>query len=98
MDQRNRPHQAPHPRVNGKLERSHRIDAEEFHALLDGVVIDDAKTFNKKQTPRMDVLCCAVRCRYSAALSGRPASRMDGPQRAGMAADDEPREIGRDVG
>ncbi|WP_415623357.1 integrase core domain-containing protein, partial [Mycobacterium simiae] len=36
------------PRLNGKAERSHRIDAEEFYALLDGVVIDDAKVFNNK--------------------------------------------------
>jgi transposase InsO family protein len=36
------------PRLNGKVERSHRIDAEEFYALLDGVVIDDAKLFNTK--------------------------------------------------
>jgi transposase InsO family protein len=36
------------PRLNGKVERSHRIDAEEFYALLDGVVIDDAKVFNNK--------------------------------------------------
>jgi transposase InsO family protein len=36
------------PRLNGKVERSHRIDAEEFHALLDGVVIDDAQIFNQK--------------------------------------------------
>ena len=37
-----------HPRLNGKVERSHRIDAEEFYALLDGLVIDDAKVFNNK--------------------------------------------------
>src|SRR5271166_3782503 len=36
------------PRLNGKVERSHRIDAEEFYALLDGLVIDDAKIFNNK--------------------------------------------------
>jgi len=36
------------PRLNGKVERSHRIDAEEFYALLDGLVIDDAKVFNNK--------------------------------------------------
>ena len=36
------------PRLNGKVERSHRIDAEEFYALLDGLVIDDAKVFNTK--------------------------------------------------
>ena len=36
------------PRLNGKVERSHRIDAEEFYRLLDGVVIDDTKLFNDK--------------------------------------------------
>jgi transposase InsO family protein len=36
------------PRLNGKVERSHRIDAEEFYRLLDGVVIDDPKVFNDK--------------------------------------------------
>ncbi|MFL6098590.1 MAG: IS481 family transposase [Actinomycetales bacterium] len=36
------------PRLNGKVERSHRIDAEEFYRMLDGVVIDDAKIFNDK--------------------------------------------------
>jgi len=36
------------PRLNGKVERSHRIDAEEFYRLLEGVVIDDANVFNDK--------------------------------------------------
>lgn len=36
------------PRLNGKVERSHRIDAEEFCRLLDGAVIDDAGLFNDK--------------------------------------------------
>jgi transposase InsO family protein len=36
------------PRLNGKVERSHRIDAEEFYRLLDGVVIDDTRLFNEK--------------------------------------------------
>ncbi len=36
------------PRLNGKVERSHRIDAEEFYRLLEGTVIDDAKVFNDK--------------------------------------------------
>jgi hypothetical protein len=35
-------------RLNGKVERSHRIDAEEFYRMLDGVVIDDADVFNNK--------------------------------------------------
>jgi transposase InsO family protein len=36
------------PRLNGKVERSHRIDAEEFYNMLDGVLIDDAEVFNDK--------------------------------------------------
>jgi transposase InsO family protein len=36
------------PRLNGKVERSHRIDAEEFYMLLEGVVIDDTQLFNDK--------------------------------------------------
>ena len=36
------------PRLNGKVERSHRIDAEEFYQLLDGVLIDTAEVFNDK--------------------------------------------------
>ena len=39
----------PHtPRLNGKVERSHRIDEEEFYRLLDGLVIDDTNLFIKK--------------------------------------------------
>jgi transposase InsO family protein len=34
------------PRLNGKVERSHRIDAEEFYRMLDGVMIDDTELFN----------------------------------------------------
>ena len=34
------------PRLNGKVERSHRIDAEEFYRMLEGVVIDDTGVFN----------------------------------------------------
>jgi transposase InsO family protein len=36
------------PRLNGKVERSHRIDAEEFYRLLEGVVVDDARVFADK--------------------------------------------------
>ena len=38
------------PRLNGKVERSHRIDAEEFYRQLDGVVIDSARVFNDRLT------------------------------------------------
>jgi transposase InsO family protein len=36
------------PRLNGSIERSHRIDTEEFYRLLDGVVIDDINIFNAR--------------------------------------------------
>lgn len=42
------PREVRRRRLNGKVERSHRIDAEEFYRLLDGVVIDDAQVFNDK--------------------------------------------------
>jgi transposase InsO family protein len=36
------------PRLNGKVERSHRIDQEEFYRMLQGVVIDDTQLFNER--------------------------------------------------
>ena len=36
------------PRLNGKVERSHRIDDEEFYRMLKGVVIDDTGLFNQR--------------------------------------------------
>jgi transposase InsO family protein len=36
------------PRLNGKVERSHRIDAEEFYRMLEGVVIDDTALFSDR--------------------------------------------------
>jgi transposase InsO family protein len=36
------------PRLNGKVERSHRIDNDEFYRLLEGVVVDDSGLFNEK--------------------------------------------------
>ena len=36
------------PRLNGKVERSHRIDEEEFYRMLKGTVIDETKLFNEK--------------------------------------------------
>ncbi|WP_416237654.1 integrase core domain-containing protein [Streptomyces sp. NBC_00162] len=36
------------PLLNGKVERSHRIDSEEFYRLLEGQVIDDVSLFNTK--------------------------------------------------
>jgi transposase InsO family protein len=36
------------PRLNGKVERSHRIDSKEFYRLLQGQVIDDTNPFTEK--------------------------------------------------
>jgi len=36
------------PRLNGKVERSHHIDKDDFYSLLRGVVIDSSKLFNEK--------------------------------------------------
>jgi transposase InsO family protein len=36
------------PRLNGKVERSHRFDGEEFNRMLKGVIIDDTELFNDK--------------------------------------------------
>ncbi len=36
------------PRLNGKVERSHRIDAEESCRLLDGAVIDESGLFSER--------------------------------------------------
>ncbi len=36
------------PRLNGKVERSHRIDGEEFYRMLDGVVVDDSELFAER--------------------------------------------------
>jgi len=36
------------PRLNGKVERSHRIDQEEFYRMLEGVMVDDTELFNDR--------------------------------------------------
>ena len=36
------------PRMDGKFERSHRIDNEEFYRQLEGVVINDTGLFKEK--------------------------------------------------
>lgn len=36
------------PRLNGKVERSHRIDADEFYKLLEGIVVDDSGLFAER--------------------------------------------------
>jgi transposase InsO family protein len=46
------------PRLNGKVERSHRIDAEEFYRQLKGVLIDDAQLFNDRLQEWQDFCNC----------------------------------------
>jgi transposase InsO family protein len=41
-------------RGNGKVERSHRIDGEEFYRQLKGVVIDDTQLVNDKLAEGQD--------------------------------------------
>jgi hypothetical protein len=41
-------HQAGHPPLNVKVERSHRTDDEEFYRMFKGVVIDDTELFNER--------------------------------------------------
>lgn len=36
------------PRLNGKVERSHRIDQEGFYRMLEGVVIDSTGLFKDR--------------------------------------------------
>jgi hypothetical protein len=48
------------PRLNGTVERSHRIDAEEFYRLFDGVVIDDAVSRMMRKRPRRRHVMMAV--------------------------------------
>ena len=36
------------PRLNGKVERSHRIDDEEFYRQLNGIVVDNTELFNQR--------------------------------------------------
>ncbi|MCZ4509402.1 MULTISPECIES: hypothetical protein [Streptomyces] len=54
------------PRLNGKAERSQRVDAEEVYRLLDGAIIDDAEVFNDKLREWED---------YYSASSRRPRPR-----------------------
>jgi transposase InsO family protein len=56
------------PRLNGKVERSHRIDNEEFYRQLEGIAIDSADLFNDKLTEWQDFYNYA---RPHGALSGQ---------------------------
>ena len=69
------------PRLNGKVERSHRIDADEFYALLEGVVIDDTGLFRERLREWEDYYNCN---RPHGALGGQtPYERLR--QKAGAA-------------
>jgi transposase InsO family protein len=46
------------PRLDGKAERSHRIDAGEFYRQLKGVLIDDAQLFTGKLAGWQDFCNC----------------------------------------
>ena len=56
------------PRLNGKVERSHLIDAEEFYRGLLGVVIDSSELFNEKLQEWADLL----QLRSTTRRPGRP--------------------------
>lgn len=36
------------PRLNGKVDRSHRIDQDDFYRMLEVELIDDTDPFNEK--------------------------------------------------
>ena len=55
------------PRLNGKVERSHRIDGEEFYRQLKGVVVDDAQLFNDRLQEWQDFYSYIGRTAASAA-------------------------------
>ncbi|MER6446009.1 integrase core domain-containing protein [Streptomyces venezuelae] len=46
------------PHLNGKVERSHRIDVEEFYRMLAGVVIDDTSVLNDQLREWQDHCNC----------------------------------------
>lgn len=58
------------PRLNGKVERSHHIDADEFYRLLDGVIEDDTDLFNEK--PKESEDCYNYRRLTAAWAAKRP--------------------------
>jgi transposase InsO family protein len=59
------------PRLNGKVERSHRIDNEEFYRLLDGVVIDNTNLFRDRLQECDDTMIDrSARLRATSEISG----------------------------
>ena len=67
------------PRLNSKVERSHRIDAEEFCRMLDGVVIDDTQ-LSTKSSPSGKPSATAIG-RTAASAARRPTSGCGGRRR-----------------
>ncbi|MFJ5973371.1 DDE-type integrase/transposase/recombinase [Streptomyces sp. NPDC093060] len=61
------------PRLNGKVERSHRIGSEEFYRLLEGQVIDDVNLFSSKLQEWED---CYNYHRPHGALAGERVSQL----------------------
>jgi transposase InsO family protein len=57
------------PRLNGNVERSHRIDAEEFYRLLDGVIIHLQR--DPQPTPPR-LRCGFARCLWRGRARRRP--------------------------
>ena len=68
------------PRLNGKVERSHRIDDEEFYRQLNGIVVDNTELFNQ----RLQEMGALLQLRPS---TRRPQVKL---QRASARADDSP--------
>jgi hypothetical protein len=85
------------PRLNGKVERSHRIDAEEFYRQLKGVIIDDAELFNDKLAEWQDYYKTIGRTAASAArpptndCSRKPARQRPPSQRSTSVAQIAPK-------
>jgi transposase InsO family protein len=53
--------QAVDPSLNGKVERSHRVDEQEFYQLLDkDGVTDDIQLFNEKLREWEDYYCSEI--------------------------------------
>ncbi|GII56493.1 hypothetical protein Pth03_48820 [Planotetraspora thailandica] len=51
------------PRLNGKVERSHRIDAEEFYRMLEGVTGRPARTLRRMVSLSFSPRRCVVSAR-----------------------------------
>ncbi|MBW0090223.1 hypothetical protein I4I73_15650 [Pseudonocardia sp. KRD-184] len=69
----------PHRVSTAKVERSHRIDAEEFYRLLGGAVIDNASVFNDKLEQKLYAFGSSGRARGEVSVSAaRIATRPPG--------------------